>query len=62
MTQQQMARIHCSQCDGWYDSEHEFRDHMRTAHRRSVPEQSPFRHAGTQPDSFENQLGMAKEE
>ena len=62
MAQPQMARITCSQCNGWYNSESELRDHMQTAHRRFVSEQSTFQHGGTQPDSFENQLGTSKEE
>ena len=62
MAQPQAARITCSQCNGWYDSERELRDHMQTAHRRFVSEQSTFQHGGTQPDSFKNQLGTSKEE
>jgi len=61
MAQPQVARITCSQCNGRYDSERELRDHMRTAHRRFVPEQGTFSHGGTQPDSFKNQLGTSKE-
>ncbi len=61
MAQPQVARITCSQCNGRYDSERELRDHMRTAHRRFVPEQGTFPHGGTQPDSFKNQLGTSKE-
>ena len=45
-----------------YDSERALRDHMQTAHRRFVLEQSTFQHGGTQPHSFENQLGTSKEE
>jgi hypothetical protein len=62
MAQPQMARITCNQCNGWYSSERELRDHMQAAHRRFVSEQSTFQHAGTQPDSFNNQLGTSKEE
>ena len=62
MAQPQVARITCSQCNGWYNSESELRDHMQTAHRRFVPEQSTFQHGGTQADSFEDQLGTSKEE
>jgi len=62
MAQPQMAPITCSQCNGWYDSERELRDHMQTAHRRFVSEQSTFQHGGTQPDSFKNQLGTSKED
>jgi hypothetical protein len=62
MAQPQAARITCSQCNGWFDSERELRDHMQAAHRRFVSEQSTFQHDGTQPDSFKNQLGTSKEE
>jgi hypothetical protein len=61
MAQPQMARIICSQCNYWYDSERELRDHMQSVHRRSVPEQSTFQHGGTQPDSSKNQLGPSQE-
>jgi hypothetical protein len=62
MAQPQVARITCSQCDGWYDSERELRDHMQAAHRRFDSEQSTFQPGGTHPDSFKNQLGTSKEE
>jgi|HubBroStandDraft_4_1064222.scaffolds.fasta_scaffold1184606_1 hypothetical protein len=60
MAQPQMSPITCSQCDGWYASERELKDHMQMAHRRSVPEQSPVQRDGTQPDSRENQRGTPK--
>ena len=62
MAQPQVARITCSICNGWYNSESELWNHMQTAHRRFVPEQSIFQHGGTQPASFEDQLGTSKEE
>ena len=62
MAQPQVARITCSECNGWYDSERELRDHMQMAHRRFVVEQSTFQHGGTQPDSSKIQLGTSKEE
>jgi hypothetical protein len=62
MAQPQMARITCSECNGWYDSEHELHDHMQAAHRRFVPEPSTFHNGGTQPDSSKNQLGTSKDE
>ncbi len=62
MAQPQLARITCSQCNGFYDSEHELRDHMQAVHRRFVSEQSTLQHGGTQPDSSKNQLGPSKEE
>ena len=40
MAQPQMARIACSQCNAWYGSDRELRDHMQTAHRKSVSENS----------------------
>jgi hypothetical protein len=44
MAQLQMARIACSQCNAWYNSERELHDHMWTTHRRVGSEQSspPF--------------------
>jgi len=39
MAQPQTARIICSQCNAWYDSERELRDHMETAHRGRGPGQ-----------------------
>src|SRR5229473_5584443 len=62
MAQPQLARITCSQCNGFYDSERELRDHMQAVHRRFVSEQGTLQHGGTQPDSFKNQLGTSKEE
>ena len=62
MAQPQTARITCSQCNGWYNSESELRDHMQAVHRRFVSEQSTLQHAGTHPDSSKNQLGASKEE
>jgi hypothetical protein len=62
MAQPQMAPITCSQCNSFYASESELRDHMQTAYRRFVSEQSTFQHGGTQPNSSKNQLGTSKEE
>jgi hypothetical protein len=62
MAQPQTARITCSQCNGWYNSERELRDHMQAVHRRFVSEQSTLQHAGTHPDSSKNQLGTSKGE
>ena len=61
MAQPQVARITCSQCNGWYDSERELWDHMQTAHRRFVSGQCTLQHGGTRPDSFGDQLGTSKE-
>ena len=41
MAQPKMARITCSQCNAFYNSEHELRDHMLTAHRHASSEQIP---------------------
>lgn len=62
MAQPQAARITCSQCNGWFDSERDLRDHMQVAHRRFVSELSNLQHGGTQPDSFKNRLGTSREE
>ena len=62
MAQPQPARITCSECNGFYVTERELRDHMQTAHRRFFLEQSTFQHGGTPPDSFKNQPGTSKEE
>jgi PilZ domain len=44
MAQSQGARITCSQCNGWYDSERELWDHIQAAHRRFFSEQTTFQH------------------
>jgi hypothetical protein len=62
MAQPQMARITCSQCNAFYNSESELGDHMQATHRRFVSEQSPPQSGGTQPDSSKKQLGPSKEE
>jgi hypothetical protein len=62
MAQPQITRITCSECNGWYVSERELRDHMQSAHRRFVIDQSTFEHGDSQPDIFKNQLGTSKEE
>ncbi len=62
MAQPQVARITCSVCNGWYNSESELRNHMQTVHRRFVSEQSTFQQVGAQSDTFEIQLRISKEE
>jgi hypothetical protein len=62
MAQPKVARITCRQCNGYYDSERELHDHMKTAHRRFITEQSALQHDGTQPDNLKNQLGTSKED
>jgi hypothetical protein len=62
MAQPQAARTTCSQCNGWYNSESELRDHMQTVHRMFFLEQSTFPHSGIQPDSIKDILSTSKEE
>ncbi len=62
MAQPQVARVICSVCNGWYNSESELRDHMQTVHRRSFLVESTFPHGGTQPDSLKHILSTSKEE
>ena len=62
MAQSQVARITCSLCNGWYNSERELGNHMQTVHRRFVSEQNTFQNDCTQLDSFKNQFGTSKEE
>jgi len=57
MAQPQMARITCTECNSWYESERELRDHMQTAHRRFVSEPSVFQNDSTQPDGLQNRVG-----
>ena len=61
MAQPQLSRITCSECNGWYNSEHALRDHMQTAHRRVVLELGAFQQGGTHPDSSKDQLDTSKE-
>jgi hypothetical protein len=61
MAQSQMGPINCRQCDSWYASDRELRDHMQMAHRRCVPEQSTSQ-SGAQPDGTKSQLGTSKED
>jgi hypothetical protein len=59
MAQPQMARITCSQCNAWYNSERELRDHMHTAHRQASAEQSwppPSHHADSAEQDSANSL------
>jgi hypothetical protein len=51
MAQPGMARITCSQCNAWYDSESELREHMKTAHRGGVLEQGSSHRDDTEQDS-----------
>jgi hypothetical protein len=62
MPQPQKAQITCSECNSFYATESELWEHLQEAHRRSVPEQSPFQHGGSQPGIFRNRFGISKEE
>jgi hypothetical protein len=62
MAQPQAARVICSECNGWYVSERELRDHMQTAHRRFVLEQSSSQRSTARPEDSQSQLGTSKEE
>jgi hypothetical protein len=35
-----MPQTSCSQCNAWYNSERDLRDHLRTVHRKFGSEQS----------------------
>ena len=62
MAQPQVARITCSVCNGWYNSERELGNHMQTVHRRFVSEQNTFQNDCTHQDSLKNQPSTSKEE
>jgi hypothetical protein len=50
MAQPEMARITCSRCNAWYDSESELHEHMKTAHRRGGSDQDSSQSDGTEQD------------
>ena len=53
MAQPQMARITCVQCNAFYNSERELRDHMHTAHRLAGSEHtSDVRRLAGQPEEY----------
>jgi hypothetical protein len=62
MAQPQPARITCTECNGWYVTERDLRDHMRTAHRRFVSDDGGPHPSVTQQDGLRNQVGTSKEE
>ncbi len=62
MAKPQEVRITCSLCNGWCNSESELRDHMQSAHRRFISEQSTLSQGDAQPDRFEIQSRMSREE
>ena len=51
MAQPQTARITCSHCNAWYDSERELDEHMKTAHRGRGSEQGSSHRDRTEQDS-----------
>src|ERR1700733_14629354 len=46
MPQPRMARMTCSECNAWYNSERELLDHKKIAHRQFSLEQSSFQPGG----------------
>ncbi len=45
-----MAQITCRQCNAWYNTEGELREHMKTAHRQGASGQVRSERDDTQPD------------
>ena len=62
MAQPQAARLTCSVCNGWYNSERELRDHMQTVHRRFVSDQSTLQTDRKQQDNLKHDPDPSKEE
>ncbi|HXO44430.1 MAG TPA: hypothetical protein VN846_03105 [Candidatus Cybelea sp.] len=62
MAQPQPARITCTECNGWYVTERDLRDHMQTAHRRFVSQDNSPKQGAAQQDGLRNQTGTSKEE
>jgi hypothetical protein len=62
MAQPQAARISCHECNSWYNSERELYEHMQTAHRRCVSEQSTFQTDRKQQDNLKHDPDPSKEE
>jgi hypothetical protein len=60
MAQPQVARITCSQCNGFYNSESELRDHMQSFHRRFISEQDTFQQGGAKPGREPHLTAMPK--
>jgi hypothetical protein len=61
MAQSEAARISCNECNGWYNSERELRDHMQTVHRRFVSDQSTFQTDRKQQDNLKHDPDPSKE-
>jgi hypothetical protein len=55
MAQPQLARIACAQCNAYYNTERELRDHMRMVHRVFASEQTGSQPEDTQPETLANQ-------
>jgi len=51
MAQPEMARITCSQCNAWYDSQRELREHMKTGHRGGASAEGSSQHDGIKQDN-----------
>ena len=62
MAQPGMARITCSECNAWYNTERELDDHKKMAHRKFGSDEGNSQHGGTQPDSSKLQRGPSKQE
>ena len=62
MAHPQEARISCHECNSWYNSERELYEHMQTAHRRCVSEQSTFQMDRKQQDNLKNDPDPSKQE
>ena len=61
MAHPQEARISCNECNGWYNSESELYEHMRTVHRRCVSQPSTSRQDLARPGDFNTQLPSKNE-
>jgi hypothetical protein len=62
MAHPQEARISCNECNGWHNSERELYEHMQTAHRRFVSDQSTFQTDRKQQDNLKHDPDPSKEE
>jgi hypothetical protein len=61
MAQPRLAQITCSECNGWYISDSALREHMQTAHRRSISQHNIFQPGGANSESANLQSGTSKE-
>ena len=60
MIHPQEARISCKECNGWYNSESELYDHMRTAHRRCVGQKIDLQLGNPPLDSLKSSLALQR--